>query len=85
MAALLENEPRTIAVLASVNDDKLSLVVACGPETPARADVLLRKILGEVGGKGGGDARLAQGGGTAGREKVSALLASAQNWISAGA
>jgi len=41
------------------------LVVACARDTGVSANQLIRKQLAEIGGRGGGDAQLAQGGGAA--------------------
>ena len=65
LAVLLQNEPGVVAVLASYDGAKLSLVVACARDTGVSANQLIRKQLAEIGGRGGGDAQLAQGGGAA--------------------
>lgn len=77
----LQNEPGLIAVLGSYDGTKVSIVVACAPDTGVSANELIRPLLADIGGRGGGDARLAQGGGAANptwvenlREKVKHLV-----------
>lgn len=53
-----------IAVLAAMDGTKVSLVVGCGAGSGTSARDLLAKLLSPLNGRGGGDARLAQGGGT---------------------
>jgi alanyl-tRNA synthetase len=65
LATLLQNEPGVVALLASFDGAKLSLAVACASDTGINANALIRKQLTEIGGRGGGDAKLAQGGGAA--------------------
>jgi len=79
----LQNEPGIVAMLASYDGAKVSLVMACAADTQLDANDLLRAILADIHGRGGGDARLAQGGGTASEEwfttlpaKVEQILAS---------
>lgn len=64
LAQSLQDEPRVVALLASHDRSKVSLVAACTPDTGMRANELLGKVLAEIGGRGGGDAKIAQGGGT---------------------
>jgi alanyl-tRNA synthetase len=64
LARLLQQKPNVVAFLAShSNNKKLSLVVSCAEESSVKAVDLLRQQLEQVNGRGGGDARLAQGGG----------------------
>ena len=57
--------PSVVAVLASFNEKKLSLVTACADGTDLSANDLLQKHLAPFGGHGGGDKSIAQGGGVA--------------------
>ncbi|WP_100372872.1 alanyl-tRNA editing protein [Bacillus sp. FJAT-45037] len=61
---LSEKEADTIVALFSKNGEKLQLVVACGALVEAfSANSLLKELLSEIDGRGGGNNRLAQGGG----------------------
>lgn len=55
--------PGVIAVLATSDEHKYSLLVACGSGAGASARDLLARLLVPLGGRGGGDAFMAQGGG----------------------
>lgn len=63
LAQCLQDESHLVALLASYDGNKVSIVVTCTPDTPLRANELLRKVLMAIGGRGGGDAKIAQGGG----------------------
>lgn len=54
-----------VAFLSSYDGQKVSLIVTCGEGTGKDARHLLTNQLARINGRGGGDARLAQGGGTA--------------------
>ncbi len=75
LAGKLLAAEKTVAVLASHEGDKLSLVVAAAPNSGVAARGLLNRLLAPIGGRGGGDARLAQGGGAADEAAVNTLLA----------
>jgi alanyl-tRNA synthetase len=62
----LVRQPDLISVLAAVDGQKLTLLAACGEVTDMAARDLLAKLLAPFKGRGGGDARLAQGGGSVG-------------------
>ncbi|HIE24874.1 MAG TPA: hypothetical protein EYP74_02615 [Anaerolineales bacterium] len=64
LAIKLRNYPDIVAVLASVDAKKLSLVIACAEGVKISANDLLRKHLAPFDGRGGGDKFIAQGGGT---------------------
>lgn len=66
LGAELARHPGLISVLATVDGQKLALLAACGERTGLVARELLAKLLAPFGGRGGGDARLAQGGGSMG-------------------
>jgi alanyl-tRNA synthetase len=77
-------QPGTVALLGAVDGDKVRLLFSRSPDVAADMGALLRDTIGIVGGKGGGRADLAQGGGTepaklascleAARERVKAAL-----------
>lgn len=83
LGKLLLAQTKLVAVLAGLNNSKLSLVVSCGPQTVVSARDLLNLLLAPIGGKGGGDAGLAQGGGEATTEDVVRLLDSAGEHVAA--
>jgi alanyl-tRNA synthetase len=58
-----------VAYLLSYDGQKVSLIVSCGEGTGKDARQLLTSQLVKIGGRGGGDARLAQGGGVASEEQ----------------
>jgi alanyl-tRNA synthetase len=75
LADLLKVEPDLVTVLSSFDGQKASLIVTCGEGTGKDARLLLNTYLGQIGGRGGGDARLAQGGGAASEEQYRHFLA----------
>ncbi len=78
LARLLPGPDNLVALLAGHADQKLSLVISCAAGTGLNARELLGQALALIGGKGSGDARLAQGGGSATSEQVSQVLAAVQ-------
>lgn len=62
LALRLRQYPMMIALLGSYAGNKLSFVVACAENTDLNASELLRDHLSPYGGRGGGDAFVAQGG-----------------------
>jgi alanyl-tRNA synthetase len=78
LADALRALPGVAAVLASYDGQKLSLVTACAPQSGLDAHQLLQALLAEVGGRGGGDAQIAQGGGSASPEQLHTLLEGAR-------
>ncbi len=74
LARLLQTQATLVALLASYDGQKLALVVSCGQETAFNAGELLAKHLAQIHGRGGGDARLAQGGGDAAPAQVERLF-----------
>jgi len=70
-----------VAVLGGADAAKLSLVIACAADTGVVARELLAHLLSFVDGKGGGDAGLAQGGGTADSLIFSKLAEEARTWL----
>ena len=65
LAMKLRLYPKMVALLASFDGKKLSLVTACADDTDLNASELLRDHLAPFGGRGGGDLTIAQGGGSA--------------------
>jgi len=65
-----------VAVLACHDGQKASLAVACAPASGCNARELLTRLLTPLGGRGGGDAILAQGGGAMPYQALENLLAS---------
>jgi alanyl-tRNA synthetase len=63
-----------VIYLASYDGQKISLVVACGDGSGKDALQLLTKQLSLINGRGGGDATLAQGGGTIAEEQYHSFL-----------
>jgi alanyl-tRNA synthetase len=74
IAEQLKQVPDLVACLASYDGQKLSLIVTCGEASGRDARLLLSQQLTKVGGRGGGDARLAQGGGVATADEFSSFL-----------
>lgn len=81
LADELKKMPGIIALLASFDEHKVSLVVTCAPDTGFSARELLSQILETVGGRGGGDRQIAQGGGTVTEEQYQLLLKTAETKI----
>ncbi len=54
-----------VAVLSAYDGQKLSMILTCGEATGKDARQLLNTQLAQIGGRGGGDASFAQGGGVA--------------------
>lgn len=76
LAQKMVAHPGMVALLASVGGERVHLCVACSEGVPADATALLRAIAEPLGGRGGGQARFAQGSAPAGpREQVEAALA----------
>lgn len=83
LAGLLQNESRVVALLANYDGTKATLIVTCGEATGISANELVRRQLSEINGRGGGDARLAQGGGNATEEQIQSVFAHTQDYIRA--
>lgn len=86
LAKELRGMPGTVAVLASEQTVEAPLVqvqfvIACAVEAGLQANELLRPLLAQINGKGGGDASLAQGGGRVGPGQIAALLEAARSMI----
>ena len=61
LAQKIAAHPGMVALVASVGGERVHLCVACAEGVPADATALLRAIAEPLGGKGGGQARFAQG------------------------
>jgi alanyl-tRNA synthetase len=78
--------PGAVAVLVSgqAGDSQTlqaQIVVACAADSGLKAQDLLRLLLAQINGKGGGDASLAQGGGSVAAGEIAALLDAARALI----
>jgi len=74
LANEFKSQPELVSLLASFDGSKLVLVVTCGLETGLSARELLNRFLAMIGGRGGGDDQIAQGGGAATPEQFQAFL-----------
>lgn len=83
LATWLQGESEIIALLASFDGSRVSLTVTCANDTGISANEMIRRQLAEIGGRGGGDVRLAQGGGTASEEAFLALFDNTREHIRA--
>ncbi len=63
LANEFKDQPELVALLAAFDGKKMVLVATCGTETGISARELLNRQLAFIGGHGGGDDRIAQGGG----------------------
>jgi len=59
---LRNNETNTIVTLISVSGDKIPLIVACSKEVEIDAREIMKHLVNQLGGSGGGRADFAQGG-----------------------
>ena len=81
---LRDKDPGVVAVIASINGEKVSFLAVCGKEAVARgikAGDLVRSVSAVCGGKGGGKPDSAMGGGTE-LLKVDDALASVDDFVS---
>ena len=69
LAEQLKKVHDLVAFLVSFDGQKVSLLVTCGEGTGREARQLLSQQITHLNGRGGGDARLAQGGGSATEEQ----------------
>ena len=81
LANKLRNEPAIIAVLASYDGAKLSMVAACAEDLNVDARELLNNHLAPIGGHGGGSPTLAQGGGATNRSALEILFKQTKNYL----
>ena len=81
---LRDKDPSVVAVIASINGEKVSFLAVCGKEAVARgikAGDLIRSMSAVCGGKGGGKPDSAMGGGTE-LLKVDDALAAVDDFVS---
>jgi alanyl-tRNA synthetase len=65
LAEELKNIPDLVSYLASFDGQKVTLLVTCGEASGKDARLQLTRQLAQINGRGGGDLKLAQGGGMA--------------------
>jgi alanyl-tRNA synthetase len=82
LADKLRRMANIVAVLASYDGEKLSLVAACADGLGVDARELLRDHLAPIGGRGGGSPTLAQGGGATNRSALEILFNQTKNYLS---
>jgi len=74
LAEQLKKVPDLVSFLTSYDGQKVALLVTCGEQTTLDARQLLNQQLSQLNGRGGGETRLAQGGGTATPEEYRQFL-----------
>jgi alanyl-tRNA synthetase len=74
LAKELKEMPDVVALLASFDGKKVTAIAACGEASDLDARQLLNALLEKIGGRGGGDTRLAQGGGATSDERYEGLF-----------
>ncbi|MFN2151897.1 MAG: DHHA1 domain-containing protein, partial [Anaerolineales bacterium] len=79
-----KDQAKVVSMLATFDGQKLVLVATCGLESGISARDLLNRQLGLVGGRGGGDDQIAQGGGLATTEQFAAFFDQSKALISNG-
>ena len=63
MADKLRNQsPKSVIVLISVSEDKAPAIVACGKEVDIDAREIMKHLINQLGGSGGGRPDFVQGG-----------------------
>jgi alanyl-tRNA synthetase len=80
---LRDKDPAVVAVLSSVNGEKVTFLAVCGKDAVAKgikAGDLVKLVSGICGGKGGGKPDSAMGGGTD-VLKVDDALAAVDNYV----
>lgn len=81
LAGKLRAHPGIVGLLASHDGRKLSLVAVCAADTGLDARRLLERHLAPLGGRGGGDTSIAQGGGPAEESTLMALFADTEKHL----
>jgi alanyl-tRNA synthetase len=81
LANELRKMPTMIALLASFYGQKISLIVVCGQDSGLNAREILNLQLATIGGRSGGDALLAQGGGSASEAQFKMFFAATKQAI----
>ncbi len=81
LAARIAQQPRAVALLAT-SGDKAQVVLARSADLPQDMNALLKQILPLLGGgRGGGQPQMAQGGGSADQDQISAALDTAERLL----
>jgi alanyl-tRNA synthetase len=81
LAGELKEMSHLIALLATHDGSKISMLATCAADTNISAQKLLNDHLSIIGGRGGGDDQIAQGGGMANDEQAADIFAEAQTII----
>ena len=81
LADKLRREPGMVALLATFDGVKLSMVAACAEGTNVDARELLNNHLAPIGGRGGGSPTLAQGGGATNKSALEVLFKQTKNYL----
>jgi alanyl-tRNA synthetase len=81
LAGELKKMSHLIALLATHDGRKISMLATCADDTSISARKLLNDHLSIIGGRGGGDDQIAQGGGMANDEQAADIFAEAQTII----
>jgi len=82
LANKLRQNAEVVAVLATYDGTKLSMVAACAEGVNIDARELLNNHLAPIGGHGGGSPTLAQGGGATNRSALEILFKQTKNYLS---
>jgi alanyl-tRNA synthetase len=77
----LRDLPGMVALLASFDGEKLSLVTACARDSGVDARELLKQHLAPFNGRGGGDPSLAQGGGAVDEADLNELFENTKGYL----
>lgn len=83
LAGHLKGRPGLVSVLSVYDGQKLSLIVVCPPGESQSARDLLARLLAPVGGRGGGDAAIAQGGAALSAEQAQAFESGLRDSVTA--
>ncbi len=81
LSLALRNQPGLVGLLAGYEDGKLSLTVACAPDSGLDARDLLRRHLAPLGLRGGGDPSVAQGGGTVNEKAFDEIFSNTKDYL----
>jgi len=81
LADKLRREPGMVAVLAVFDGAKLSMVAASSDDAKVDARELLNNHLAPIGGRGGGNPNLAQGGGSTNKSALEVLFKQTKNYL----
>lgn len=80
LAGQIQQQPKTLCLFSVLQAEKATLLFARSADVPVHMGNLLRDVLQEIGGKGGGRADFAQGGGIT-AEQGEAMLALSKIWL----